>query len=159
MAELGYKSDKGTDYGAAPDAFALVPDGWYTATVEGAKVEDIRNNGKWVSIQFRIFGDKGANRVVFDRYITKHEKESVQDRGRRDLQTLHLAGGVESITDTRDLIGLKVEIEVGSEKASGDWPAKNKVWMTRAIGSDGSTPIGKAPAKRTPVDNHDDIPF
>lgn len=134
MSRYSYKR------GDAPpdDAFAPIPDGWYTAEIVDSEAKQTKaGDGEYFNFRWKVLGPTHAGRVIFEIIMWESRKpetgQQAQDIGRRTLDGLLCATGLEEMNYLQDLHCRPCEIKVGTERseAYGD---KNRVKGHRPLG-------------------------
>src|SRR6056297_473665 len=76
------------------DDYEAIPRGLYPAYVDGAEFKTSKAGAEYLNVKFKIFGEKHANRVVWNIYNVMHEKEQVRNIAFADIKKMLLASGV-----------------------------------------------------------------
>ena len=124
----------------------LVPDGWYQSVIEMADLRTTKDGtGKYISVRFSIIGPDYANRSVFANLNIVNKSIVAEAIGREELGKIMRSCGLETITDTDEIIGAPVEILVKSKKEVG-YDDKNIVSDYRQISSKAPVDMPKIPS-------------
>lgn len=137
--------------------FKPLPDGWYQVSIKNADLKDTRaGTGQYIAVEFVVTGADYAGRTVFSNINILNPNPTAQEIGLRDLNALRLASGLNSLSDTDQLIGADLEIKLATQKGSNGYSDSNVVRGYRAITASGmpTAPAkpSKAPAKAAPVE-------
>ena len=157
MAQLGQtinRSELPVDEGGGD--FSPLPEGWYDTKITGSELKDTKSGtGQYIKVEFTVIGADFSGRKVWGMLNIRNDNEKAESIGRQQLNSLMAAIGLESLSDTDDLIGADVSIKVKIKPASGDYKAGNDVGGYKAL--EGKTPdvpatapANPAPAKSTP---------
>jgi hypothetical protein len=125
------------DFSAKADAvqdqdFQPIPDGWYRVEVKKAELKATKDgNGQYINVQYSVMGPSHAGRVVFDIINVRNASAEAERIGLAGLKRLKLAVGLPSLTDTDQLVGRNLEIDVKTQK-SADYGDKNVVKAYRS---------------------------
>jgi hypothetical protein len=118
--------------------FDLIEPGWYTATVEKVEIKDTKaKDGSYLNIQFKINGPTRAGRVVFGTITLRNPSPEAEAMGDRYLQAMRSSLGIAKLTDSDQLVGGTLEINVKISKSPG-YDDKNEVKGYKAV--NGSAP-------------------
>ena len=125
--------------------FSPLPEGWYTANISGAELKDTKaGNGQYISVQYSITGPTHQGRVVFGNLNIKNQNIKAEEIGRQQLGELMRAIGLTSVSDTDQLIGgnLSINLKIRKSEQYGD---SNDVTRFKALS--GGVPV--MPKKET----------
>ncbi len=143
IADFSAKADQVQDQDFQP-----IPDGWYRAEIKKAELKATKDgNGQYINVQYSILGPNFAGRVVFDIINVRNASATAEQIGLAGLKKLKLAIGLPSLTDTDQLVGRNLEIDVKTQK-SADYGDKNVVKAYRS--PEGSTVPTIAPSAAPP---------
>ncbi len=157
MAELGkvIDSDK-----VEPNSFAPFPAGKYDAMIEEAEVKPTKDgNGAGLNIKFEILNDgPGLGRKLFKWINLENKNAECVKIGEGELSAVARACGIGRFSNTDQIVGKQVKIEVGMGKdlnGNACNVVKEVVWKKpgQVGGSSASATGGVAGNK------DDDIPF
>jgi hypothetical protein len=124
----------------------LVPDGWYQSVIETADLRTTKDgSGKYISVRFSIIGPNYANRSVFVNLNIVNKSSVAEAIGREELGKIMRSCGMDTISDTDELIGAPVEIQVKSKKEPG-YDDRNIVSDYRQISSKTPVDMPKLPS-------------
>ncbi len=127
IADFSAKSDAVQDQDFTP-----IPDGWYRAEIKKAELKATKDgNGQYINIQYSVLGPSYAGRVVFDIINVRNASAEAERIGLAQLKKMKLAVGLPSLTDTDQLIGRNLEIDVKTQK-SAEYGDKNVVKAYRS---------------------------
>ena len=125
MVELNFQADPNFAV-EEPRDFPLLPDGEYKAMITGATVrgsqKDSRNT--YLSVEFSIEQD-GAGRVWSNLNLWNVNDEAVRI-AKQELNSICLAIGVMNMTDTEQMIGQRLLVDITTKPAQGDYKARNE---------------------------------
>jgi len=125
--------------------FEPVPAGLYTATIGGAEVKDTRDGtGQYISTRFDITGPSHEGRVVFTNLNIRNKNPKAEEIARQQLGDIMRAGGLATLTDTDQLVGVSLQIKVAVRAATDDYAASNDIKGFKAI-EGGATPSAPQP--------------
>ena len=114
-----------------------IPEGEYSVTLD--RVSDVTasksGKGEYVNVTFKVNEGDHQNRLIFDRFMLKHENPNVtkigNDRLNKFIQAAGRAGGYADldydITQLNDLIGSNIIARVKIEPGTNGYKDKNKV--------------------------------
>lgn len=121
-----------------------LPEGWYDAMIENVEVRSTKSGtGAYFAVTYNIVGNNYANRKVWGNVTYKNPNATAEKIGRSQIIRMAAAGGIkDSLTDSDQLIGLKMSIKVGTTPATDQYAARNEVKDWKSIG--GGSPLPKA---------------
>lgn len=126
--------------------FGLIPDAWYHSVIESAELRTTKDGtGKYISVRFSIIGSNYANRSVFANLNIVNKSQAAETIGREELGKIMRACGMETITDTDELIGAPIEIMVKSKKDPG-YDERNIIADYRPISTSAPVDMPKIPS-------------
>lgn len=120
--------------------FEPLPDGWYQATITSAELKKTKaGTGEYIEIRYDILGPTHQGRVVFGKLNIANPNQRAEEIGRQQLRELMVAIGLNSVSDTNQLIGgsLSIKLDVKSDEQYGD---KNEVRGFKASGGGSAAP-------------------
>jgi hypothetical protein len=127
--------------------FEPIPDGWYTATITEAELKNTKaGNGQYINLKYSITGPKYEGRTVYEIVNIRNASAKAEEIGRATLGKIMRAGGLTRVTDTDQLIGIHLKIELAIEPERDDpitgkrYAASNKVRNYHAIGNGSEGP-------------------
>lgn len=128
------------------DSFDTIPAGWYNAKITESELRDTRaGTGQYIQVRFDITGPQQAGRVMFDNLNIRNPSEVAERIGLQQLNSLLTACGLSSITDTSQLIGHDVQIQVSRTEDSSQYADvngfRNDVKAYRAVGGGSAAPM------------------
>lgn len=106
-----------------PDSFAPIPAGTYQVKVETAEIMDTKAmDGKYLKIKHRIVGGQFDNRVIFNNINFRNRNPDAERIGAQRLGELMLAGKLNRLVDTDQLIGVvaMAKVTVRTSEQYGD---------------------------------------
>ena len=143
IADFSAKADQVQDQDFQP-----IPDGWYRVEIKKAELKATKDgNGQYINVQYSVLGPNFAGRVVFDIINVRNASATAEQIGLASLKKLKLAVGLPSLTDTDQLVGRNLEIDVKTQK-SADYGDKNTVKAYRS--PEGSAMPSMAPTSAPP---------
>lgn len=108
--------------------FEPLPAGWYSATIASASVETTKaGTGNYIKVRYDITGPTHQGRVVFANINIRNPNPKAEEIGRQQLGDIMRAIGLESVSDTDQLIGGSLQIKLTVKPATNDYPAGNEV--------------------------------
>ena len=121
-----------------------LPEGWYDAMIENVEVRSTKSGtGAYFAVTYNIIGNNYANRKVWGNVTYKNPNATAEKIGRSQIVRMAAAGGIkDSLTDSDQLIGLKMSIKVGVTPATDQYAARNEVKDWKSSG--GGSPLPKA---------------
>jgi hypothetical protein len=127
IADFSAKADQVQDQDFQP-----IPDGWYRVEVKKAELKATKDgNGQYINVQYGVLGPSHAGRIVFDIINVRNASAEAERIGLAQLKRLKLAIGLPSLTDTDQLVGRNLEIDVKTQK-SAEYGDKNVVKSYRS---------------------------
>jgi len=100
----------------------LIDEGTYAASVTGAKEKTSKAGNNYLEVEFTL----SMGRKIWTNFNLWHPDAATRDRAAKEFNKLGVAlGVVGQVTDTDQLFGRQLNLVVGVEPRSGDWPAKN----------------------------------
>ena len=108
------KLDEIIRFDELPDnELAVVPAGWYTATIAEAEVKTSkRGDGQYLSIRYTILGPTHQGRSVYGNITLRNASETATRIGRAQLKELMGAAGLTQLSDTDQLVGATLQVRV-----------------------------------------------
>lgn len=93
--------------------FTPVPAGTYTAEITKSEIKDTKaGTGKYINLQWKIIEGDYAKRVIFDLINIVNPSETAVEIGRKRIKSICDAVGIISLTDTDQLHGKPIYINV-----------------------------------------------
>lgn len=128
--------------------FQPLPAGWYTATVTSAEVRETKaGTGSYIAVRYDITGPSHEGRVVFGNLNISNPNPKAEEIGRQQLGDLMRAIGLDSVTDSDQLIGGHCQIKLAIRK-SEEYGDNNDVKGWKAVeGSAMPKPAAAAPSQ------------
>jgi len=130
--------------------FQPLPAGWYSATITSAEVKQTRaGTGSFIAVRYDITGPSHEGRVVFGNLNISNPNPKAEEIGRQQLGDLMRAIGLDSVTDSDQLIGGQCQIKLAIRK-SEEYGDNNDVKGWKAVeGSAMPKPAAAAPSQPT----------
>jgi len=146
MASLG-ETFKTSEMNQPSNSFMLLPNGWYDATITEANVKDTKSGtGKYIAVRFDITGPTHQGRVVFANINIRNANPVAERIGREQFAAIMLSGGIASATDSDQLVGASMKIDLGIEK-NEEYGDKNKIKSYKALGGAMPSALKATPPK------------
>jgi len=93
----------------AATGFDPIPAGWYDVMVENAEVTTTKQgNGQYLKVEMVVVGNNYANRKLFDNITLSNPSQLAVTIGQQSLAAIGLACGLQTITDSAELLGKTV---------------------------------------------------
>lgn len=124
--------------------FEPLPAGWYQATVTGAELKKTKaGTGEYIAIRYDILGPTHQGRVIFGNLNIANPNQEAEKIGRQQLRKLMVAIGLNSVSDTDQLINgnLSIKLDVKHDEQYGD---KNEVRGFKASAGGSAAPKAAA---------------
>jgi hypothetical protein len=124
--------------------FEPLPAGWYQATITSAELKKTKaGTGEYIAIRYDILGPTHQGRVVFGNLNIANPNQKAEEIGRQQLRELMVSIGLNSVSDTDQLIGgsLSIKLDVKSDEQYGD---KNEVRGFKSAGGGSAAPKAAA---------------
>jgi hypothetical protein len=115
-----------------------LPEGWYTATITKADLNDTKSGtGQKIDVRYDITGPSHQGRVTFGSFNIFNQSAKAEEIGRQQFGDLLRAIGLPQCNDTDLLIGHSVQIKVAIKPAENGYEARNEVkgWKSVAGGA------------------------
>lgn len=95
----------------------VIPAGQYTVKIERAQLKDTKSGtGRYISLMLRVQGPTHSNAVVFAMVNISNQNQEAERIGKAQLRSIMEAIGLQTITDTDQLIGGMMDVKVAVEK-------------------------------------------
>ena len=129
----------------------VIPAGQYTVKIERAQLKDTKSGtGRYISLMLRVQGPTHSNAVVFAMINISNQNQEAERIGKAQLRSIMEAIGLQTITDTDQLIGGVMDVKVAVEKDTynGNEQDRNvvKSFKKSQSGAALSTPMQQPPA-------------
>lgn len=122
-----------------------VPAGWYSVSITEANLQTTKaGTGQYIKIRYDITGPTHQGRVVFGNLNIRNANPKAEEIGRQQLGDLMRAIGLQSVSDTDQLIGGHCQVKLAIRK-SDEYGDQNEVKSWRAV--DGAKPMPAAAPK------------
>ena len=128
--------------------FDPLPAGWYIGTITQAELKDTKaGNGQYIKLRYDITGPTHQGRVVFGNLNIKNANPKAEEIGRQQLGDIMRAIGLAKVTDTDQLIGGQITIQL-QVKEDAQYGPSNEVKGFRSVsGSAAPAAAAAMPAK------------
>ena len=128
--------------------YEVIPAGWYSAEITSAEVKETKSGtGEYIKLRFDITGPEYSWRVVFGNINIRNANPQAEAIARRQLGEIMRAIGLESISNTDQLVGGNLSIKVAIRAASDQYEAQNEVKGFKPLS--GAMPVAAAkPAEK-----------
>lgn len=150
MAHLGQEFDVNTLPAPEGGDFALLPAGWYDATIKKSELKEWSETEKDINFQFAITGPTHQGRIVFGKITLRNPDAEKEGKGRAALGELMRACGIARVVDTDQFTGMRCMIKVtvtkGGEYQGKNYEPKNAVYNFKPLSGVGSTAPAFTPA-------------
>ena len=104
--------------------YSPLPPGKYTAFLaESELLANKSGTGNYLKLKFQIMGGQYDGRFVWQNLTYTHQSDEAQRIGRKELNTLRIACGVEKLTNSTQLHGIAHTIEVKIVQDEGHDPS------------------------------------
>lgn len=128
-----------------------IPAGQYVVKIERAQLKDTKSGtGRYISLMLRVQGPTHSNAVVFAMVNISNQNQEAERIGKAQLRSIMEAIGLQTITDTDQLIGGVMDVKVAVEKDTynGNEQDRNvvKSFKKSQSGAALSTPRQQPPA-------------
>lgn len=147
MAQLGYTVTQ-NDLPASENGgdFAPLPAGEYNVRIAEASIQDTKSGtGQYIKLRLDVTGPSHEGRVLFSNLNIKNDSQKAEEIGRQQLGDIMRATGLDSLSDTDQLVGGNMRVKVAIRK-SEEWGDQNDVKAYKAItGSAAPAPAQAAP--------------
>lgn len=129
MAQLGFTADVNELPQGSGD-FSPLPDGWYSVTIVAAEIKATKaGTGSYIAVRYDVTGPSHQGRVVFGNLNISNPNSKAEEIGRQQLGELMRAIGLQSVTDSDQLIGGECQIKLVTRQSEGYEPSNDiKAW-------------------------------
>lgn len=150
MALLGYTIST-QDIGQDIRSSDPVPVGWYDAKITEADLKDTKaGTGRYIKLRMDVTGPTHQGRVVFTNINIQNQNPKAEEIGHQQLGQLMKAIGIDSLSDTDQLIGTDLGIKVAIRK-SEEYGDQNEIKGYKSLtGSKPPATDVSAPSRATP---------
>lgn len=143
MAGLGFTVTQNDLPESTGGDFAPIPAGEYNVRVVDASIETTKSGtGQYIKMRLDVIGPSHEGRVLFSNLNIKNDSQKAEEIGRQQLGDVMRAIGLDSLSDTDQLIGGNMRVKVAIRK-SEEYGDQNDVKAYKAV--DGSA--APAPAQ------------
>ena len=129
MALLNFNAkeiDIGEDTGK--DGFSAIHAGKYVATITDSELKSTRDGqGQYLQLTFQVADGQYSRRLVWDRLNLVNKNQQAVDIAKRDLAKICRALGIDAISDSVELHGKPLKIDVKVRPASGGYNESNEI--------------------------------
>lgn len=159
MANLGFTVNQ-NELPEDNNDFSPLPAGEYNVRIADASLETTKaGTGQYIKMRLDVIGPTHEGRVVFGNLNIRNPNPKAEEIGQQQLGSVMRAIGVQSLSDTDQLIGgcMCVKLAIRRSEEYGD---SNDVKSYKAM-QGGSAPMPRAMPKQAPaggMDFEDDIP-
>lgn len=132
MAQLGQTFS--ANEAPAESDYSLIPAGWYSARITQAELKDTNaKTGKYINVRYDLTDGAHAGRVVFGMVTVRNPNAKAEEIGRQQIGKMCRALGLETVSDTDQLVGGELLIKV-TVRRSEEYGDKNDVkdWKAQA---------------------------
>lgn len=130
---------------ASENNFEALPAGWYTARITEAEIKATKaGTGRYIKIRYDILGPTHQGRAVFGNLNVRNPNPQAEKIGRQQLNELMMSIGLETLSDTDQLIGAPLQIKL-KVRESQEYGNSNDVSGFKSAGH-AETPAPKASA-------------
>ena len=106
----------------------LLPVGYYKAVAMAEEERDTKeNNGKYIKMEFEITNGEHSRRKLWENYNIVNANATAVKIALEKLGSFAWAVGVQSLSDTKDLLFKDVTIEVGIQPAKAPYQPSNTI--------------------------------
>lgn len=125
-----------------------IPAGYYTTKIEESEIKPTKNgDGRYIKLKLRVQGPTHANAVLYANINIVNANQEAERIGKSQLRSIMEAIGLQTITDTDQLIGGVVDVKVMIEKRTYQGIEKEenivKYFKKSQSGSALSTPMSQ----------------
>ena len=94
-----------------------IPAGYYTTKIEESEIKPTKNgDGRYIKLKLRVQGPTHANAVLYTNINIVNANQDAERIGKAQLRSIMESIGLQTITDTDQLIGGVVDVKVMIEK-------------------------------------------
>lgn len=129
-----------------------LPEGWYEVAMTGAELKDTKaGTGKYIKVEYTVIGENYTGRKIWGNLNIQNPSEKAEEIGRRQLNSLMSAVGIDQLEDTDQLVGNDLKIKLKIREAKDGYDASNDVSGFKSLGekpsqsSTGESSSNKAP--------------
>ena len=136
---------------ASENNFEALPAGWYTARITEAEIKATKaGTGRYIKIRYDILGPIHQGRAVFGNLNVRNTNPQAEKIGRQQLNELMMSVGLETLSDTDQLIGALLQIKL-KVRESQEYGNSNDVSGFKSAGhAEAPAPKASAPAAGSP---------
>lgn len=135
---------------AQETSFEPIPAGWYDVSITSAEVRDTKaGTGKYIAVRYDVTGPTHQGRIIWQNLNIQNPNPQAEEIGRRQLGDVMRAIGLATLSDTDQLIGNSLQVNVKIRPAANGYEASNDVSAARSAGG------SSAPAPSQPNQNQD----
>ena len=98
--------------------FAPLPAGWYESNIDRAEIRKTKSGtGTMIAIAYRISGPTHNNRIIFSNINIANPNTTAQEIGLSQLRSVMIIGGLDTLSETDELIGIAIRIKLKLTKS------------------------------------------
>lgn len=110
------------------DATSTIPEGSYLLSITEASIEQTKSgNGEYLKIKCQVLGPASAGYVIYQNINIVNASVDAEKIGRRELARLMQAVGIQTLTDTDQLLGATFVGKVKVQPESDGFDASNYI--------------------------------
>ena len=95
----------------------VIPAGQYIVKIERAQLKDTKSGtGRYISLMLRVQGPTHSNAVVFAMVNISNQNQEAERIGKAQLRSIMESIGLQTITDTDQLVGGVMDVKIAVEK-------------------------------------------
>jgi len=99
------------------NSFAPLPAGWYSVYVKTAELKSTNaGDGSYINLRLIVDGPTHAGRSLWAKLNITNRNPKAEEIGRAQLRTICEIGGIEEISDTDQLVNLRMSVKVVDSK-------------------------------------------
>lgn len=134
-------------------SYGPIPDGNYPAIITASEMKTTKDGtGEYLELAVNIQGDEYRGRIIWDRLNLVNQSTQAMSIAHRTLNDAAIACGIDlsqpdALADSVALHNTPLIVDVGTEPARGQYPARNKIkrYHADASGAAPQTPRPQAP--------------
>ncbi len=151
MSSLGFVANV-AELPQSTNNFEPLPAGWYTVTISSAELRTTKaGDGQYISLGYTVTGPTHEGRIVFGNINIQNPYPKAEEIGRQQLGDIMRAIGLQSVSDTDQLIGgsLQVKLAIRKSEEYGD-SNETKAFKPISGGSPAPAPVQQSAATSPP---------
>ena len=131
------------------DSYELIPEDIYTAVISSTEWKETKDKtGGYLNLKIEIIDGKYKGRVLFDMLHLQNKNEKAVAIAEQTLAKICIAINKQNLKDSSEMLNTPLCVKVGTQAASGDYEAKNKIKSYLPTGT--STAV-QSPTVQTPA--------